>query len=60
MHAPVTPNNAYSTVFMNGNYDCAAGTFQWNSGRPLALPSSYYLSAKPKFFTSAPWPRVSV
>ena len=57
--AAVSPNNAYNTAFMHGNYDCVAGTFQWDSNHTdHTLPPSFFLSSKPAWFGSVPWPAI--
>ena len=61
-----------STLFRWGNYDTVTGGVQWNvsevpSGlsqfaNPVpptqVLPASFYLSAKPSWFGSVPWPPI--
>jgi hypothetical protein len=61
-----------STLFRWGNYDTVTGSSQWNASEvPLGLsqfanalpfsqvlPASFYLSAKPSWFGSVPWPAI--
>ena len=57
--AAVSPNNAFSTAFIHGVYDCVAGTFQWDSGHTdHTLPSSFFLSSKPAWFGNVAWPAI--
>jgi hypothetical protein len=50
-------NAAYTTAIVHGDYDYVAGKFTWNAGIALhALPSSFYLAAKPAWFGNLPWP----
>jgi hypothetical protein len=46
-----------STVIRDGNYDNVTKEVHWVSG-PKSLPSSLYLTNKPGFFGSKPWPWV--
>jgi hypothetical protein len=46
-----------STLIREGNFDYATNQTHW-SGTPQTLPDSLYLSAKPAFFGSNPWPWV--
>ncbi len=46
-----------STVIRDGNYDYVTKEVHWVSG-PKSLPSSLYLTNKPGFFRSNPWPWV--
>jgi len=54
--APPDPN-VTSTVIREGNFDYVTGTVRWVNG-PQGLPPSLYLSSKPAFFGSNPWPWV--
>jgi hypothetical protein len=46
-----------STVLRDGNFDYVTNTVRWD--RPAqALPASLYLTEKPAFFGSLPWPWV--
>jgi hypothetical protein len=47
-----------ATTFRHGNYDYVTRSVQWAPGWNQALPASLYLSAKPAFFGSLPWPWV--
>lgn len=44
-----------NTAIKEGNYDYLTNSQQWVSG-PSTIPDSYFLSAKPAFFGSCPWP----
>jgi len=46
-----------STVIRDGNYDYVTKQVHW-AGGPKALPKSLYLTSKPAFFGSSPWPWV--
>jgi hypothetical protein len=46
-----------STVVRDGNFDYVTNTVRWDHA-PRALPDSLYLTAKPAFFGSLPWPWV--
>src|SRR5207245_9057026 len=46
-----------ATVIREGNFDYATNKVHWSDG-PRALPESLYLSGKPAFFGSDPWPWV--
>jgi MYXO-CTERM domain-containing protein len=52
-----SPNATQSTMLYQGVMDCVAGTFQWQSGAKT-LPASFYLSGKPAFWGSEPWPAI--
>ena len=63
-----------STLFRWGNYDVATGTVRWNAsevptaatpyvnGNPVpasqSLPASFYLSSKPSWWGTTPWPAI--
>jgi hypothetical protein len=47
-----------STTLRHGNFDYATNTVHWESGYDQTLPASLYLSGKPAFFGSNPWPWV--
>jgi hypothetical protein len=47
-----------ATVLRDGNYDYATGEVRWADGVAKAIPDSLYLTGKPAFFGSAPWPWV--
>jgi hypothetical protein len=47
------------TLIRHGNYDYADNGIKWDAGiSDHNLPDSYYLTAKPAFFGSRPWPPV--
>jgi len=54
--APADPD-VTSTVLREGNFDYATNQVHW-SGPAQAIPQSLYLSSKPAFFGSNPWPWV--
>ncbi len=39
-----------------GNYDFVTNSQKWHDCQPQALPNSLYLTSKPAFFGSNPWP----
>ena len=47
-----------STVHRHGNYDYATSSIKWANGFDQTLPNSLYLTSKPAFFGSSPWPWV--
>ncbi len=47
-----------ATALRDGNWDSLLGQQTWLTGAATALPSSLYLSSKPAFFGSSPWPWV--
>ena len=49
--------NVTGTVLRQGNYDYATNQVHWANG-PQQLPLSLYLTSKPAFFGSNPWPWV--
>jgi hypothetical protein len=50
---------ASDTVLRHGNYDYATRSVQWSpSLSSQTLPASLYLTSKPAFFGSSPWPWV--
>jgi hypothetical protein len=49
--------NVTSTVIRQGNFDFATKQVHW-SGAPQQLPASLYLTGKPEFFGTNPWPWV--
>jgi hypothetical protein len=51
-------NNTNATLFVHGVYDCRAGTFQWSGSLTHTLPASFYLSTKPAWWDSSPWPGI--
>jgi hypothetical protein len=46
-----------STILREGNFDYVTNTVRWDSA-PQAIPDSLYLTAKPAFFGTLPWPWV--
>lgn len=46
-----------STAIVEGNYDVKNAQQMWSAGA-LTLPTSYYLTAKPAYFGTCPWPPV--
>jgi hypothetical protein len=59
--------NTYTTTLRDGNFDWISGKSPWlgiggagtaNIVTPQAIPNSLYLSSKPAFFGSNPWPWV--
>jgi hypothetical protein len=47
------------TLLRHGNFDHVTGRVQWDGKNPVrSLPASLYLSEKPAFFGTAPWPWV--
>jgi len=47
-----------STVLRGGNYDYLTSSVHWENLTPQTLPNSLYLSAKPSFLGSTPWPPI--
>src|SRR5262249_18526004 len=48
-----------STVIRDGNFDYLTNTVKWhNTPNGFTVPASLYLSSKPAFFGSNPWPWV--
>jgi hypothetical protein len=46
-------------TYRHGNYDYVTHSVNWDSRNPVhKLPASLYLSRKPAFFGSSPWPWV--
>jgi len=54
--APHDPN-VIGTVIREGNFDYATSQVHWVKG-PQQIPASLYLTSKPAFFGSHPWPWV--
>lgn len=48
----------YTTAFIHGLYGCQSGTFTWASGVTHTLPASFFLSGKPNWWGSQPWPPI--
>ena len=58
--------DTYKTQLREGNWDWVTQSQRWHgiggaagSGTPREIPDSLYLTAKPAFFGSAPWPWVN-
>jgi len=47
-----------STIIRGGNYDYATNSVHWENITPQTIPNSLYLTGKPAFFGSNPWPWV--
>jgi len=55
---PKSPGTAQQ-LYRHGNYDYATGTLIWDpTNSNHSLPESLYLTGKPSFFGSEPWPFV--
>jgi hypothetical protein len=51
--------SALSTVIRDGNYDFLTNSQRWhNTPSGFTIPNSMYLTSKPTFFGSNPWPWV--
>jgi hypothetical protein len=50
--------NAFNTSFVHGLYNNVDGSTTWASGVTRSLPSSLYLSGKPSWWGSTPWPAI--
>ena len=48
-----------STLHRHANFDYVTNAVQWTSGYDQTLPPSLYLTSKPAFFGSRPWPWVN-
>ncbi len=46
-----------STILREGNFDYLTNTVKWDTA-PQTIPNSLYLTSKPAFFGSNPWPWV--
>ncbi len=57
LHNPGTDEGVINTLFRDGNYDFATKQTHWNA-EPHALPSSFYLCERPRFFGNYAWPWV--
>jgi hypothetical protein len=59
-------DSTIDTETLNGNWDWFTGAQHWygtggmtdGGSTPVAIPNSFYLSSKPAFFGSYPWPWV--
>ncbi len=56
-HLPAEPQTV-ATLFRDGNFDYVLGATVWSAGT-RALPNSLYLTAKPAFLGTRPWPFVT-
>lgn len=57
--APVADARVSSTLIRHGNFDYISGQTDWMSTiADHVLPDSYYLTSKPSFFGSLPWPSI--
>ena len=56
--APCHSSDAYATAFLHGNYTQADGSINWAAGVTHSLPVSFYLTAKPSWWGSLPWPSI--
>ncbi len=58
-NAPVSNSTTYTTAFLHGVYDCQASTLSWAASlTDHTLPASFFLSSKPSWFGSTPWPPI--
>jgi hypothetical protein len=48
----------YSTLFEHGEYTSPSGMTTWSGSVTQALPASFYLSSKPSWFGSVPFPAI--
>jgi len=48
----------YSTRFFHGEVNSVANTITWAAGVTHSLPPSFYLSSKPAWMGSVPWPGI--
>ena len=55
--APAEPR-VISTVHRHANFDYVTNSIHWATGYEQTLPASLYLTSKPAFFGSLPWPWV--
>jgi hypothetical protein len=49
---------AYSTSLLHGNYGDISNSVYWTTGLTHTLPASFYLSAKPSWWGSLPYPAI--
>lgn len=55
----VSDDNVMATLLRHGNFDYISQTTVWDPTiTDQLLPDSYYLSSKPTFFGSMPWPSI--
>jgi hypothetical protein len=55
---PYLSSAPYNTIFIHGEYSDAAGSVIWAPGVTQSLPASFYLSSKPSWFGSVPFPPI--
>lgn len=48
----------YNTMFQHGEFDLLTGLLAWVSGVTQTLPASFYLTSKPAWFGSMPFPAI--
>jgi len=48
----------YSTLLLHGEYSNVTGLLTWSGSLTRTLPASFYLSSKPAWFGSVPWPAI--
>lgn len=48
----------YSTLFVHGDYSSADKSITWATGVTQTLPASFFLTSKPAWFGSVPWPAI--
>jgi len=48
----------YTTLFIHGDYSNATGSVNWQTGITHTLPASFYLSGKPSWWGSVPYPAI--
>jgi hypothetical protein len=48
----------FESSFMHGEYTAADGVTTWAGGFTHTLPASFFLSAKPSWWGSLPWPSI--
>jgi hypothetical protein len=57
--ASVIDPQSQATVYIDGDCDLQSGATTWDpSDSDHALPQSYYLTAKPAWFGTSPWPAI--
>jgi hypothetical protein len=47
-----------TTFFQHGNFDIASNTIMWDGSTTHTLPPSFYLTARPSWFGTIPWPPI--
>src|SRR5215472_2799364 len=48
----------WNTFYEEGDFDFIANTTRWVNNTPVSLPPSFYLSAKPSWWGTLPWPGI--